>query len=202
MPDEVVARGAEAVLYRRDGRLVKERIVKEYRISELDSRLRKRRTQREAKILENARRVGALVPRVFGVDAKNSRIVMEFVAGRLVKDAIPNMRDDEIMVLGGDIGRVLALLHQANIVHNDLTTSNMVLGVDGLYLIDFGLGFTSLRVEDKAMDLVVFKKALQATHSSRFELLWDCVIKAYSGYKNSGAVLDRIRVIEKRARYL
>ena len=47
----IVAQGAEAILYREDDILIKERIKKGYRIKELDEKLRKRRTRSEAKLL-------------------------------------------------------------------------------------------------------------------------------------------------------
>ena len=52
---ELLAKGAEANIYLENGRLVKERISKKYR---------KIRTQREAKLLENALKAGMSVPKV------------------------------------------------------------------------------------------------------------------------------------------
>ena len=49
---KIIARGAEAVLYKENNSLIKERIKKSYRIPEIDIPLRKIRTRREAKILE------------------------------------------------------------------------------------------------------------------------------------------------------
>lgn len=89
------------------------------------------------------------------------------------------------------IGTQLALLHLADIVHGDLTTSNMMLRVspshpsssqsrsallsspaptDGtplpweVVLIDFGLSYVSTMVEDKAVDLYVLERAFSSTH--------------------------------------
>jgi tRNA A-37 threonylcarbamoyl transferase component Bud32 len=45
MKKGLVAKGAEANLFLRDGVLVKERICKKYRIKEIDGRLRRLRTQ-------------------------------------------------------------------------------------------------------------------------------------------------------------
>ncbi|MBN2013667.1 MAG: Kae1-associated serine/threonine protein kinase [Candidatus Altiarchaeota archaeon] len=201
MAEKVVAKGAEAVLYRRDGRLVKHRIVKAYRIPELDDRLRKQRTQREAKLLENAQKAGIAVPRVHEVDLRDRRIVMDFIEGRLLKDVFFSADDATVAKLSGEVGSILSRLHEANIVHNDLTTSNMILSIDRISFIDFGLSITSTRIEDKAMDLVVFKKALKATHTDRFDLIWDSLVEAYKGYERSNEVLNRIAKIEKRARY-
>ena len=52
--EKVIAQGAEAVLIRKDDRLVKRRIKKGYRHPELDQKIRVRRTRREGKILNKA----------------------------------------------------------------------------------------------------------------------------------------------------
>ena len=66
------------------------------------------------------------------------------------------------------IGTEIARLHLADIVHGDLTTSNIMARRDttglGVVLIDFGLASVSALIEDKAVDLYVLERALQATH--------------------------------------
>lgn len=81
-------------------------------------------------------------------------------------------------------GIVIGNLHLFDIIHGDLTSSNIVLKACGdqcgttdnknekddlqpLYqpfLIDFGLSYQSTLVEDKAVDLYVLEKALESTH--------------------------------------
>ncbi len=197
----LVAKGAEANLYLEGNRLVKHRIEKAYRIRELDIKLRKSRTQREAKLLENARRAGISTPRVYEINLVEKKIVMEFIEGSLVKDLIPSSDDDSVRGIAEKIGSAIAKLHSSGIVHNDLTTSNMILKGDILFLIDFGLGLTSNRVEDKAMDLVVFRKSLKASHTGKFKLIWDSLLEGYRKFGGFERVMERIKVIEKRGRY-
>ncbi|MBU4202289.1 MAG: Kae1-associated serine/threonine protein kinase [Candidatus Altiarchaeales archaeon] len=199
---KIVAKGAEANLYMNDGNLVKERIKKEYRVEELDERLRKLRTKRESKLLENAKRVGVPVPRIHKTDVKEKKIVMEFLEGRILKDVIDGGDEKAVKQLSMEIGALIAKLHDHNIVHNDLTTSNMILKDNKVYFIDFGLGMTSTRVEDKAMDLVVLKKALHATHTNMFELMWNSIIDEYARKSENKEILSRIKTIEKRGRYV
>lgn len=45
---KLIAQGAEGKIYKTDDRIIKERIKKNYRISEIDSKLRKERTRAEA----------------------------------------------------------------------------------------------------------------------------------------------------------
>lgn len=199
--DEFIAKGAEAALYRRGDKLIKHRIEKRYRIPELDARLRKFRTQRETKILENAYGAGAPVPRIHEVDIEKKQITMQYLEGSLLKDIINSADSNRLIDVGKEIGGILQRLHEANIIHNDLTTSNMILHEGKIFLIDFGLAVTSTRIEDKAVDLVVFKRALKATHASSFDVIWDSLLSEYKRYSESKRVLARVAEIEKRARY-
>lgn len=199
---EIIAKGAEAVLYKDDKKLVKERIKKEYRIEEIDKKLRKRRTKHEAKILKNANEV-IPVPKIFKVSEKECKIEMEFIHGRTLKDFFENCSRKEIKEKSEKIGNFIAKLHSKNIVHNDLTTSNMLLSNNEIYFIDFGLAIYSTRIEDKAMDLVVLKKAVKATHPKKFNEIWRGILKGYKKESNSySEILNRIEEIEKRVRYV
>jgi Kae1-associated kinase Bud32 len=196
---KLVAKGAEANLYERDGFLVKQRVLKKYRIPQLDRTLRRQRTRREARYMKKASEAGLNVPKVIKVDEKSFVFEMEYVDGKLMKDVLNSCskRDAESHAI--KIGEFLRQLHNVNLIHNDLTTSNMILSSEGdIYFIDFGLAFPSRRLEDKAMDLVVFKKSLMATHPLLSDLLWEEVAE---GYKASKSLLNRVEVIERRVRY-
>jgi len=91
---------------------------------------------------------------------------------------------DEIM---GLIGSEIAKMHKADIIHGDLTTSNMIirhpfatkgLSPTKLVLIDFGLAYTSTMVEDKAVDLYVLERAFASTHPDS-EPMFFAVLEAY-----------------------
>ena len=198
---KLIAKGAEANLYMVDGKLIKHRIKKKYRIKELDQRLRRLRTKREAKLLENAKRVGVGVPRVFKTDLKNNKIFMEFIDGRLVKEIFETASEREVTLIARKIGEMISRLHNSDIIHNDLTTSNILSRDDEILFIDFGLGTTSTRVEDKAMDLVVLKKSLMAVHTKKFDLIWKNILGSYKNTKQLKEILNRMEIIEKRVRY-
>lgn len=203
---KIIARGAEAVLYREktDGQeaLVKERIKKSYRLAEIDSELRLQRTRREARLLSEARRCGVSTPKVLEVDEKNCKIVMEFVEGRRLKEFFNETSESESAKIAEMIGAQIGILHNGSIVHGDLTTSNMILSEGKIYFIDFGLGEFSQRTEDFATDLSVLKEAIKSTHFRMLGLLWNSVVKGYkSANPNSESVLKRMEEIEKRGRY-
>ncbi len=87
-------------------------------------------------------------------------------------------------------------MHKANVVHGDLTTSNLILKKK-VYLIDLGLGDSTQRIEDKAVDLHLFKECLVSKHHNIWEKSWQAFLKGYK-LKN---VLARLEIIEKRGKY-
>lgn len=70
--------------------------------------------------------------------------------------------------LAEKIGKVLRKMHKNNIIHGDLTTSNMMqvrpYENSDVFLIDFGLSSVEEKVEDKAVDLYVLERAILSTH--------------------------------------
>lgn len=191
-----ISSGAEAIiLLNANCNIEKSRIEKSYRIKDIDISLRSSRTKNEARIMQKLQKI-IPVPKIINITEYS--LEMEYIDGIQLKkilDARP-----ELAVL---IGKNLALMHDNNIIHGDLTTSNMILKTDDgekLYFIDFGLSFVSTRIEDKAVDIHLFKQALESKHYRVFE-------KAYKGFlegycpKDKNAILERLRVVEERGRY-
>jgi Kae1-associated kinase Bud32 len=197
---EIIQRGAEAILYMRDGELVKERVSKGYRIPELDVKIRRQRTRGEAKLMERARANGIPVPRTRTED--DFKLVMEFVEGPKLKDSLNSMDAGKRKRVCIMVGEIIAKLHSNGIIHGDLTTSNMILSGDQVVLIDFGLGKFSSSAEDMAVDLFLLYEALKSTHFAVLDECWKSVMDAYS-YARDGAndVQGRMEKIKKRRRY-
>ena len=202
---KTIYRGAEAILYieKHDGKdiLVKERIKKGYRISELDDKIRRQRTKREEKLLNKARFSGVTVPKVIG--SEDSKILMEFVEGKKLKDVLNGLPEKKRKDVYEKIGKIVGLLHQNGIVHGDLTTSNFILTEDSkLFIVDFGLGKHSVKAEDFAVDLYVLYEALKSVHFKYLNEGWQYILKTYMySYSNAKAVLNRIEKIKTRRRY-
>ncbi len=198
---KVIGRGAEAVLYLNRGKVVKERVRKGYRHPDIDSRIRKLCTRRENKLLVSASSF-IDVPKVFDFSDSGMRIVMEFVEGNTLRDVLDSFPKQKRVKVCESLGRSIALLHDNNIIHGDLTTSNFILNNNRIYFIDFGLGFFSAKVEDKAVDLHLLRQALESKHYMHFEECFDAVISGYRKTSLHGkAVLDRFVAVEKRGRY-
>lgn len=197
--EEIIGRGAEAILIHKEGKLIKNRIRKTYRIEILDEKLRKQRTKKEAKLLNKA---GKLIPapKVLKTDEKQE-IDMEFIPGLKLSDGLDNLPNAEEICKS--IGEQIAKLHDADIIHGDLTTSNMILSSkdNKVYFIDFGLGFESKKAEDKAVDLHLIKQALEAKHFNNFEKFFQAVLEGYKASKHHAATLARLKAVEKRGRY-
>ncbi len=126
---------------------------------------------------------------------------MPFIDGKRISDYLdkfPLKKQKNVCKL---IGESTAKLHDADIIHGDLTTSNMILKNNKLYFIDFGLGFISHKFEDKAVDLHLLKQALEAKHFKNWEILFREVLRGYSKSKSHKTVLERLKSVEKRGRY-
>lgn len=198
---KLIAQGAEAKLYRKDNELIKDRISKSYRIKEIDEPLRKSRTKKEAKLISEARRVGINVPKIISVE--EYKITMEFIDGTKLKDALNNTDSKTRKKLAEEIGKIAGILHSNDIVHGDLTTSNMILKDDKIFLIDFGLGDLSKRIEDHAVDISVLKEAFKSTHYKYLKELWSSFICGYKqNNSKSDDVLRTLEDIQKRGRYI
>jgi len=203
---QIIYRGAESILYldNFDDQkvLVKERIKKNYRLQQIDEKLRKTRTKKEVRLLTESRKFGVLTPKILNVDEKNYKIIMEFIDGTRIKEFLNSTDDNSIKRVCLEIGKCIGKMHANGIVHGDLTTSNMILKDNQIYFIDFGLGEFSNRIEDQGVDMNLLYEALKSTHFKILKICWDNIIAGYKKeYKNYKLVLEKIEEIEKRARY-
>jgi len=178
--------------------------------------LTKSRVSGEARALLKCLRSGVNVPGIRMVDASAGLLGIEWIEGKSVKTVLPGttiendieeqlvsessskgntdplndfgISSDTLMLL---IGTEIAKMHLADIIHGDLTTSNMMLRHPSscrstdpklpteLVLIDFGLSYHSILVEDKAVDLYVLERAFASTHPDS-EPMFASILTAYS----------------------
>jgi len=193
-----ISQGAEAVIYSNGKKAVKERVKKEYRISAIDDRLRKLRTRQEGKLLKKV----DFAPEVFSVDEKEMKIEMEHIDGFLIKDLLDGMGKNEREEVCLEIGKHIGVLHSKDIIHGDLTTSNMILSDKKVKFIDFGLGFISSKVENKAVDINLLKHALESKHHEHFEGCFENVLRGYKqSYDLASEVVKRLEKVDARGRY-
>ncbi len=198
---EVIAQGAEAVLWLDKQRILKERVTKGYRFPELDERLRKFRTRREAKILQKLEEINFPAPHLQEFSDQRMCLTMDFVQGEKLKDVL-NYRN--FKAIAQAVGANIAKLHCHSIIHGDLTTSNMILTDQSkpeINFIDFGLSHFSDKVEDKAVDLFLLERSLACTHPEIHPEIFNWVLTAYQDAdSNAAEVLRRLEAVKTRGR--
>lgn len=214
LPDNLLAKGAESDIVKSqwfDGFegfdpidvVVKKRLPKAYRIPEIDNKIRKLRTKSEAKILSHAKASGIITPILYDIDLVDKSITMSKIEGRIVKDIIDDVTDDARKELSYRIGEYIADIHELDIIHGDLTTSNMLIDNNNqLVFIDFGLSYYSNLIEDKADDLLVLKKSIKSVDYDVALETFNWILESYLEYSdNSDDIRDKIEEIEHRGRY-
>ncbi|MFH1451966.1 MAG: RIO1 family regulatory kinase/ATPase [archaeon] len=212
----------------------KQRPPKKYRHEKLDNQIRTRRTKSETKLLTKAKEAKASVPKV--LETNKFEIKIEFIEGEKLSETLNNYPEKKQFQILQQLGHQTAILHQNNIIHGDLTTSNVILKtnnqsnlttpnrgdtkndkvaretpvdeqsstnsplVQNLFIIDFGLGFFSPKIEDKAVDLHLIKQALEAKHYQNHDELFKNFLKGYN-FPEAEKIIEKLKVVEKRGRY-
>lgn len=185
----VVSQGAEALVlsttthpyFSKDGTfIVKFRPRKPYRHPKIDQQITRSRTIGEAKFMAKLKKAGIPSPSLISLDAANGVIWMESIGDSLPDGSVSSLKNylwflekthhdqclsEQVKALCKNTGAVIAQLHQNDMVHGDLTSSNILLENDQAHLIDFGLSSYSNLPEDKAVDLYVLERAVMSTHS-------------------------------------
>lgn len=203
---DIIYKGAEAEIcvskYMNYNVVEKRRVHKSYRINYIDDKLISSRTREEAKLMIEARNKGVSVPIIYDVDLISGIITMEYLTGKRIKDILNNLSEKKRQTLCKKIGESIARFHNNDIIHGDITTSNMILLDDKVHFIDFGLGEKNSEIESKGVDLHVLMEALESTHSKYS----DCFKYVLEGYKkelkdDANQVIKKIDEIVKRGRY-
>ncbi len=204
--EKIIYQGAEAKICRAKyinyDVVEKRRIHKSYRIKEIDNQLISSRTREEAKLMIEARKYGVSVPIIYDVDLEKGIITMDYIKGDRIKDILNSLKEEERAFICKKIGENIAKLHNNDIIHGDITTSNMILLDDMIHFIDFGLGEKNTEIEAKGVDLHVLMEAINSTHSKYLK----CFDYVLDGYKkelkdDANLVIRKIDDIVKRGRY-
>lgn len=197
---ELISRGAEADIYRGKwsgiDAIYKIRISKPYMIPELDERLRKERTIREAKMIVAAREA-VPTPHIFYVG--KAMIIMEDVGKIRLKEEL-NSNPARARILGECLGK----LHSIGIMHGDPNTSNVIFNkANGeWYIIDFGLSVRTKRFEDFATDVHLVNEVFIVQHQDVYEDAFKSFLDGYSSVAgDTKRIVEKVKEIERRGRY-
>ena len=215
--------------------IVKERFEKKYRVKELDQKLTKNRMLNESRNIARASKLGVNVPTLYFVDLIERKIYMEYLENscqlKVILQSIYSLEDISpyealLEKIGKDLGNIISKLHSGDLIHGDLTPSNIILKVkedtnsdllnnaeqiilknknyDYMYLIDFGLSSvalsTSSSMEDKAVDLYVLKRAIISSNPKSEELFEKAMEIYEKSCKNGEEIIQRYKKVEMRGR--
>lgn len=226
---KILKQGAEAKLYvctyLGKPTLIKERFAKKYRHTDLDLTITKERIRNEARAIVRCKTANVRTPSLYLVDFERRQIYMEhFTDSITLKDFIiqiiksPESEKFPVLeALAKIVGKTIRKLHDSDIIHGDLTTSNMLLvnktenlNVEDKYLnldqvefviIDFGLSYIEARAEDKGVDLYVLERALLSTHND-FPELFLIILNAYKDFSklNVKEIMSKFEEVRARGR--
>jgi TP53 regulating kinase-like protein len=215
--------------------VVKERFVKKYRVKELDQKLTKNRMLNESKNIARASKLGINVPTLYFVDLIERKIYMEYLENscqlKVILQEIYSKDDISqykslIDKISNDLGNMISNLHSGDLIHGDLTPSNIILKIkedtnsellnnakeiilknknyDYMYLIDFGLSSVALSttsgIEDKAVDLYVLKRAIISSNPKSEDLFEKAMDIYKKNCKNGKEIIERYKKVEMRGR--
>ena len=217
---EIFKQGAEAKLFQSKlfGRsvIIKQRFSKKYRHPQLDQKLTRKRTLQEIRTMLKCRKAGIKTPLPYFVNYETHEIYMENIEDSIpLRDKIdlllPLRHDgvDSLKYIAAEIGKIVAQMHSVNIVHGDLTTSNILVeNVHGrqtliFTVIDFGLSFTSDLYEDFGVDLYVLERAFLSTHPNTewvFQLILESYLVNIEDVKKREETLNKLEEIRMRGR--
>lgn len=169
--------------------------------------------------MNRIRKLGVPTPAIYLVDEKARKIYMEYLGDHslTVKDFIRQLDDlshPAFNWLTDKIAKNLNDMHRGDVIHGDLTTSNMMIvpnmpmlqvinnqpqqmtareivdnaqggDIGSLNFIDFGLSSVSGKAEDKAVDIYVLKRAFISTHPGT-EAIFDRILEKYKELMSGG----------------
>ncbi|RNF20137.1 protein kinase [Trypanosoma conorhini] len=211
----------------------KHRFSKAYRHPALDQRLREQRTVREGRALVRCRKNGVIAPTVYAVDRERCAIVMERIDGLTVREFLNQEQEKATHGQAADtvlasrllrgMGEVVGLLHNADIIHGDLTTSNFICRReildaqgpsveelapkppyrDGIVVIDFGLVMDKNSAEERAVDLYVLERAVKSSHPFLEHVSTALILEGYLRTveaQKGAATIARLEAVRARGR--
>ncbi len=201
---ETKLKGAEATLrmakFLNKDTITKSRIPKKYRVVELDMKIRSSRMRNEVSIAEKIHNAGLNTPLIYSIDFSNKMITMAYIPGKSLRDALVTRNDAEELI--ASLSASISKMHDGRIAHGDLTTSNVLNGDVGLYLIDGSLGEYPAEEESLAQDLFLLKESFSSMHGD-IPGLWELFRKRYSQSGSGHShTLSLLTEIEKRRRYV
>ncbi len=204
----LVARGAEAELYLIDymgfPAILKYRVSKPYRHPVFDRMFRYRRTLIESRVLARLNTLVLPVPGIYFADPARYVLVMEYIEGKKLSDAMEALGENRVAEIASAIGVTVSVMHRNNIYHGDLTLANILVRGEQHYLIDFGLSGYSRDVEEYAIDIHLLERSVNALYPELRGVFMESFWRGY-GEQDPGfaeRIRSRVEEIRLRGRYV
>jgi len=199
--ENIIAEGAEAKIIQISPTILKKlREKKTYRIPEIDLSLRKTRSKSEFKILNILYKNKVNVPKPIELITTKDEIsfTFEYINANTLKEELNKTKDKNLILKAFN---QIINIHNLDIVHFDLTTLNMLVKDNQIYLIDFGLAKITNKIEEKGVDLNLFFTCIKNEHPD-FYYLKDELINMYLKKNKNKAkeIIKRLENIENRGR--
>ena len=190
---KTIAKGAEGEIIQINKEILKKiRTSKRYRISIIDTKLRKLRNKREFKVLNLLYDNKVNVPKPYKLNEKEFYFTFEYLKGTELKKTL----DKNNLTKAFD---EIIKMHNLGIIHGDLTTLNMIENRK-VYLIDFGLSQFSTKIEDRAVDLNLFFTCIKNEHPSFYKYKKSLLNKYIKKVDKGDLIIKRLENIELRGR--
>jgi len=134
---------------------------------------------------------------------------MKYIEGEKLKDYMNSKDNDKKHQIFNEIGKFIAILHKNGHIHGDITTSNIIITpIQEIFIIDFGLHNYSDAIEDKSVDLHLFKRVLLSSHGTDYKICFDAFLDGYrteygkAKVNESKEIIRNMTTIETRGRYI
>jgi TP53 regulating kinase-like protein len=151
-----------------------------------------------------SRSLGVPTPAVYSVDLDRHMIMMDFISGTQFKQLAGQISRSDLISLSRGFGKLIALLHEGNVVHGDPTTSNVIVDDKSrMWIVDFGLSEMNATLEMKGVDLHLIHRALETTHWDLQETMLNSTLEGYVDIlgRTAEPTLSRMKEIRERGRY-
>ena len=208
-PEFVLHEGAEAIVtagsWLGKRAVLKYRRPRRYRHPDLDRRLTRQRIAVEARVLSRLSAAGFPSPSLMLMEPDQSTMLLSRIEGKTLYDVLKT--EDSCRDILHSLGGLVRRLHELGISHGDLTTHNVMVSEDDLYLIDFGLSRQSPELEHFGLDLQVLRECLGSSHTKipdAIEIVCEGYIDSENKNSDSDSAIDvigRFHKIVGRVRY-
>ena len=208
-PEFVLHEGAEAIVtagsWLGKRAVLKYRRPRRYRHPDLDRRLTRQRIAVEARVLSRLSAAGFPSPSLMLMEPDQSTMLLSRIEGKTLYDVLKT--EDSCREILHSLGGLIRRLHELGISHGDLTTHNVMVSEDDLYLIDFGLSRQSPELEHFGLDLQVLRECLGSSHTKipdAIEIVCEGYIDSENKNSDSDSAIDvigRFHKIVGRVRY-